>query len=579
MCGITGFLRRQGFAGDEARAQLVRMTDTLVRRGPDSNGYWLDSVPGVALGHRRLAIVDLSPAGSQPMQSVGGRYVIAFNGEIYNHQALRLDLEQRGLAPTWRGHSDTETLLAGFVAWGIRGTVERAIGMFAFSVWDRSTRTLVLGRDRVGEKPLYYGWQGEGSNATFLFGSELAALKAHPAFRAEIDRGSLCLLMRHNCVPAPYSIYQGIRKLTPGSLLEVTSERWDAEAVKYWSAAHVAMKGCALPYEGTAEQAVDELELLLRSAVRQQMVADVPLGAFLSGGVDSSTVVALMQAQSDHPVKTFTIGFTDAGYNEALHAKTVAKHLGTEHCELYVTPRQALEVIPLLPSLYSEPFSDSSQIPTFLVAQLARQHVTVSLSGDGGDELFGGYNRYVLAHRLWRKVSHLPVRARRIIAGALTTVSPDRWNSLLEPIQRRMPASLRQANLGEKVHKGAGILASSGFDALYLGLVSHWADPSSLVIRAREPSTLLAGAAPELDGLDDIQRMMALDLLTYLPDDVLVKVDRAAIGSFSREPGPVARPPGRGACLASASIDEAEGWSREVGASPGPVPARTQGVD
>ncbi|MGV0983516.1 MAG: asparagine synthase (glutamine-hydrolyzing) [Limnohabitans sp.] len=536
MCGLAGYLSVQWPAAD-ALTRLEAMTDVIVKRGPDSQGHWIDAAAGIALGHRRLAIVDLSPAGHQPMVSSSGRYVIAFNGEIYNHLLLRKELEgmdcRASLAMTpagWRGHSDTETLLAGFDTWGIQSTVEKCLGMFAFAVWDKQTRTLTLGRDRLGEKPLYYGWQGQGQHGTFLFGSELKALNAHPGFAASIDRDALCLLLRHNCIPAPYSIYQGIAKLEPGCLLSVSLAQLEPKLVRYWSAASVAMAGCATPFGGTPDQAVDALESLLKSAVQQQMMADVPLGAFLSGGIDSSTVVALMQAQSSHPVKTFTIGFNEEGYNEAVHAKAVAKHLGTEHTELYVSPQQALDVIPRLPSLYCEPFSDSSQIPTFLVSQLARQQVTVSLSGDAGDELFCGYNRYVLADKLWRKLSVLPAPSRRLAARALASLSPSRWNSLLGPAQGLLPSSLRQANLGEKLHKAAGVLASGNVNALYLGLVSHWDDPASVVIGGTEPPTLLTGNAPALDGLDDIQRMMALDALTYLPDDILAKVDRAGMG-------------------------------------------------
>jgi asparagine synthase (glutamine-hydrolysing) len=531
MCGFVGFLGglvAPGPFGDEVA--LKRMSDTIAKRGPDDAGYWTDAEKRVGFGHRRLSIVDLSPAGHQPMMSGNGRYVIAFNGEIYNHLDCRAALAKSSRVIGWRGHSDTETLLAGFDAWGIQGTVERCIGMFAFAVWDKQTSTLTLGRDRLGEKPLYYGWQGTGQHATFLFGSELKALKAHPAFAAGIDRHALCLLMRHNYIPAPYSIYQGIAKLEPGCLLTVSLAQPEPKVVRYWSAVAVAVAGCAAPFTGTPDQAVDALEVLLKSAVQQQMMADVPLGAFLSGGIDSSTIVALMQAQSARPVKTFTIGFNEAGYNEAEHAKAVAAHLGTEHTELYVTPQQAFDVIPRLPALYCEPFSDSSQIPTFLVSQLARQQVTVSLSGDAGDELFCGYNRYPMTHKLWQKLSVLPEGGRRLAACGLTAVSPSRWNALLGPVQGLMPSSLMQANLGDKLHKVAGVLASSSVDALYLSLMSHWDDPVSVVIGGTEPPTLLTGNAPPLQGLDDIQRMMALDTLTYLPDDILVKVDRAAMG-------------------------------------------------
>ena len=506
------------------------MCSRLKERGPDDEGIWEDSLNAIGLGHRRLSIVDLSPAGHQPMLSANGALVLAFNGEIYNHQTLRAELEKAGLAPAWRGHSDTETLLAGFSAWGVQATVERCIGMFAFALWDREARTLLLGRDRLGEKPLYYGWQGQESEAVFLFGSEPKALKAHPGFCAAIDRNALCLLMRHNYIPAPYSIYQGISKLEAGCLLSVSLAQPKPKITRYWSAAQVAVAGAAQQFAGTAVQAVDALEGLLKSAVAQQMVADVPLGAVLSGGVDSSTVVALMQAQSAQRVKTFTIGFNEAGYNEAERAKAVAAHLGTDHTELYVTPQHAMDVIPRLPTLYCEPFSDSSQIPTYLVAQLARQQVTVSLSGDAGDELFCGYNRYLMASGLWKKLSMLPTGSRRLAARGLTAVSPERWNALLGPVQGVLPGSLRHANLGDKLHKGAGVLAAGSVDALYLGLVSHWDDPASVVIGGTEPPTLLTGNAPALPGLDDIQRMMALDTLTFLPDDILVKVDRAAMG-------------------------------------------------
>jgi asparagine synthase (glutamine-hydrolysing) len=527
MCGFVGFLggvSSYGQAGDEA--MLKRMADTITYRGPDDAGYWCDGDHRVGLGHRRLSIVDLSPAGHQPMQSPSGRYMIAFNGEIYNHTLLRQTLEVTGQAPTWRGHSDTETLLAGFDAWGIQSTVERAIGMFAFAVWDRYTSTLTLGRDRLGEKPLYYGWQGQGKDAVFLFGSELKALRAHPAFDCNINRGALSLYLRHNYIPAPYSIYEGIDKLLPGSLLTVSLQQREPKVLAYWSGAQTAVSGVANAFVGGAEQAVDALEVLLKDAVRQQMMADVPLGAFLSGGVDSSTIVALMQAQASRPVKTFTIGFNEEGYNEAVHAKAVARHLGTDHTELYVTAEQARAVIPLLPTLYNEPFSDSSQIPTFLVSQLARQNVTVSLSGDGGDELFCGYNRYQMADRWWHKLDRVPLQLRNLLAGGITALTPQVWNNLALVL----PESMQTTNIGDKLHKGAKVLGSSSLDDLYLGLVSHWDDPAAVVIGGYEPPTLLSSNAPDLHGLDPIQRMMALDMLTYLPNDILTKVDRAAMG-------------------------------------------------
>jgi len=533
MCGFTGFITSK--RPDSAEAVLARMAAVIAHRGPDDLGVWWDALAGLGFAHRRLSIVDLSPAGHQPMFSASGRYAIVFNGEIYNHMALRSELEgmdcRASLAMTetragWRGHSDTETLLAGFDAWGIEATVKQCIGMFAFAVWDQQTRTLTLGRDRMGEKPLYYGWQGGGNERVFLFGSELKALKAHPAFAADIDRGALCLLLRHNYIPAPYSIYQGIAKLEPGCLLSVSLAQPEPKVWKYWDTVQVARAGVASPFAGTADDAVDALEVLAKDAVRQQMMADVPLGAFLSGGIDSSTVVALMQAQSSRPVKTFTIGFNEEGYNEAVHAKAVAQHLGTEHTELYVTPAQAMDVIPRLPVLYCEPFADSSQIPTFLVSQLAKQHVTVSLSGDAGDELFCGYNRYQLTEKLWRKLARVPAPLRALVAKGITALSPTAWDSLAGVI----PGAGRYAALGDKLHKGAGVLTSATVDELYFGMVSHLRNPADWVISGQEPPTHLTGLRPDLGELGAVERMMALDAISYLPDDILVKVDRAGMG-------------------------------------------------
>jgi len=520
MCGLIGFLGGVArIGGDESL--LRRMSDTLFNRGPDDGGVWCDSEQRIGLGHRRLAILDLSLAGHQPMESASGRYVIAFNGEIYNYSDLRQELGEL----VWRGHSDTETLLAGIEVWGLEATLKKSIGMFAIALWDRQTGTLTLARDRMGEKPLYYGWQGSGNNRVFLFGSELKALKVHPAFVAEINRGALCLLLRHNYIPAPYSIYQGIAKLEPGCLLTVSLAYPEPKIWKYWDAVAVAHAGVQ-PYSGTPDEAVDSLELLAKDAVRQQMMADVQLGAFLSGGIDSSTIVALMQVQSSRPVKTFTIGFNTVGYNEAVHSKAVAKHLGTEHTELYVSPQQAMEVIPRLPSLYCEPFADSSQIPTFLVSQLAKQHVTVSLSGDAGDELFCGYNRYQLTNRLWSKLSVMPIPLRALVAKGITSIAPDKWDNLA----RFIPGTARYASLGDKLHKGAGVLASHTVDELYLGIVSHLRNPSGWIIGGYEPATNLTGLRPDLARLTAVERMMVLDTISYLPDDILAKVDRAAMG-------------------------------------------------
>ena len=513
---------------DQSTAELpssVRgMVASIRYRGPDDFGVWCDERVGIGLGHARLSILDLSPEGHQPMVSASGRYVISYNGEVYNFAELRSELGVVG--QKFRGHSDTEVMLAAFEEWGIEKAVQRFVGMFAFALWDKQTRTLTLGRDRLGEKPLYYGWQGEA----FLFGSELKALRAHPAFRAEVDRNALALLLRHNYIPAPYSIYQGISKLSPGCLLTVSLSQRNPRIVPYWSGKQAIEAGLAHPFEGSESAAVSALEALLKDAVGQQMVADVPLGAFLSGGVDSSTVVALMQAQSSRPVKTFTIGFHEEGYDEAPHAKSVARHLGTEHTELYVMPKEAMDVIPRLPALYDEPFSDSSQIPTFLVSELARRHVTVSLSGDGGDELFGGYNRYFWATNIWRRVGWAPQPMRAALAGALMALPPSTWNGVFRGLSRFLPVGWRYANPGDKLHKLAEILAVRTPEEIYLDLVSHWKQPTEVVRGTQEPPTVLTDPAQWANLPDFEQRMMYLDQMTYLPDDILTKVDRAAMG-------------------------------------------------
>jgi asparagine synthase (glutamine-hydrolysing) len=519
MCGVAGLL--QASVQDNARSELLSMAGAIAHRGPDAEGVWLDAAAGIGLAHRRLSIVDLSDAGRQPMLSADNRYVLVFNGEIYNHQVLRQQLSPFN----WRGHSDTETLLGAFSVWGIRPTLERCIGMFAFALWDRKERVLTLGRDRFGEKPLYYGWIGQGSRRSFLFGSELKALRAHSSFSGSVDRKALALYARHNCIPAPYSIYSDISKLMPGCLLTVSLNAPGPRLEQYWSLTQSIAARSAEPYSGSPEDAVNELDRLLKSAVGMQMMADVPLGAFLSGGIDSSTVVALMQAQSTRAVKTFTIGFNEAEYNEAEHAKAVAKHLGTDHSELYVSPQEALAVIPKLPQIYCEPFADSSGIPTYLVAKLAKQSVTVSLSGDAGDELFAGYNRYVVTGALWNKLGKIPRALRATTASAMQSVSPHLLNRILSPMQSLLPAGLQQANLGDKLHKGAAVLGASSVDELYRGLVSHW-DPATLVLGGREPQTASVMQSDYLC-LDPVHRMMMLDTAGYLPDDILVKVDRA----------------------------------------------------
>jgi asparagine synthase (glutamine-hydrolysing) len=502
------------------------MNVTMRHRGPDQADWWTDPENTAALAFNRLAIIDLSPAGYQPMHSSTGRYVIVFNGEIYNHLDIRDELAASALSREWKGHSDTETLLAALETWGVHGALERASGMFAFALWDRERRSLTLARDRVGEKPLYYGRQSP--NGPFLFGSEIKALKQHPEFRAEIDRRALTLLLRYTYIPAPFSIYRGIDKLLPGHFLTLDSGG-ETKLEQYWSGADVAESGVANPVAGNSDEAIDSLEHILGSAVAQQMAADVPLGAFLSGGLDSSLIVALMQKASSRPVKTFTVGFEEKNYNEAQHAKAVARHLGTDHTELYVTPRQARDVIPDLPCIYDEPFADSSQIPTHLISAVARQHVTVALSGDGGDELFGGYNRYMITAGLWNKLSAIPRPVRLAAARALTSIPPSAWTSFGDAAYRFLPRTARLNRLGDKVHKGAPLLGSQSAAELYGGMLSLWRDPAQIVIDATEPPSAATGLAPKLSRLGPIERMMALDLLGYLPGDTLAKLDRAAM--------------------------------------------------
>jgi len=521
VCGIAGCWDVRGSQeADQLRYTGERMADALRHRGPDDAGTFADPRAGLVLAFRRLAIIDLSDAGHQPMTSACGRYVIVYNGEIYNHRALRTELKPH-LA--FRGHSDTEVILGGFTRWGIRATVERLNGMFGFAVWDRATQTLTLGRDRFGEKPLYYGRVG----GRLLFGSELKALRAVEGFHPPLDRGALALFMRHGCIPAPHTVYEGVHKLPPGCLLEVRNGI-PAGPIRYWSAVERAETGVRSTFTGNERELEEELHALLYEAVGMRMEADVPLGAFLSGGIDSSLVVALMQAQSTSPVKTFSIGFTEADYNEANFAKQVASHLGTEHTELYVTPADALAVVPLLPTMYDEPFADSSQVPTYLVSQLARRDVTVSLSGDGGDELFGGYARYALLTDMWHQLRRVPLPVRRAGASVLSGIATRRWDAIFRAADPVLPARAKVSRPGEKLHKLASALHFDAPEDVYLQLVSLWRDPSQVVLDGREPLTsLTSGVRSPLTepGL----RAMQLDAITYLPDDILVKVDRAAM--------------------------------------------------
>jgi asparagine synthase (glutamine-hydrolysing) len=528
MCGIAGFIDCSRTLGSAALQDTVmRMANTLHHRGPDDEGCWVDAETGLALGFRRLSIIDLSPEGHQPMLSATGRYIVAFNGEIYNHADLRQELSDGRGDTAFRGHSDTEVMLAAIERWGMEQAVRRFVGMFAFAVWDRQERLLYLGRDRIGEKPLFYGWMAE----TFLFGSELKALRAHPAFRSEIDRDALASYTRYGYVPAPYAIYKSIHKLIPGTLLTLnpSGDKTLPSPRAYWSPTEIAEAGAADSSALDETAAADQLESLLRQAIRQQMVADVPLGAFLSGGIDSSTVVALMQAQSTRPVKTFAIGFHEADYNEAVYAQAVARHLGTEHTELYVTPAEAMGVICKLPSLYDEPFGDSSQIPTFLVSQLARRKVTVSLSGDGGDELFAGYSRYTLIASLWNKIRWMPFPLRHATAGVLDQLASPRWDRTFNRLQALLPLKReRYYPFGRKARTFADLVATVESPE---GVYHSWlAKTHGSPVLGATPRGVLSNGKLAVNLANSMQRLMFFDMISYLPDDILVKVDRASMG-------------------------------------------------
>lgn len=509
-------------SGAELAPMVERMVASIRYRGPDDSGIWTDRPRGVGLGHARLSVLDLTPQGHQPMLSASGRYVMVFNGEIYNHLELRQDLGEL----SWHGHSDTETLLACVEAWGIDKMLPRLVGMFAVALWDRVDQCLTLARDRFGEKPLYYGW----CNDVFLFGSELKAIQAYPDWVSRIDRHSVAGFMRYAYVPLPHSIFKGIRKLIPGTFIvlsaRATPGSWPAPQY-YWSALDVTQQ----PVLNTLseDEAVEELDSLLRRAITGQMLSDVPLGAFLSGGIDSSTVVALMQSQSVRPVKTFSIGFSEGDYDEAKHAREVAAYLGTDHTEWYVTPDDAMAVIPQLPAIYDEPFGDSSGIPMHLVAKLARRQVAVSLSGDGGDESFGGYNRYFWARSIWDRVGPMPVAMRRWVGHLLTLCPPEWWNRVGQVMRTVLPKRFQLAALGDKIHKLAEVIDVADSDELYRRLVSQHRDSGALVIGAEEYPIWADEQAARLKREDFSEGMMFHDLVGYLADDILTKVDRAAM--------------------------------------------------
>lgn len=527
MCGIGGFLASPSRPwGPDVDDIAAAMSSSLRNRGPDDQGIWTDPDAGAVIFNRRLSILDLSSAGHQPMVSADGRFVITYNGEVYSHRSIAGELTAGG--HRFRGHSDTEVILESFAASGVLPTLTRLIGMFAIALWDRRDRTLTLIRDRLGIKPLYWA----KFDGLFMFASELKALRAHPGWTPRIDRGAVAAFMRRSYIPAPHTIYQGVHKLEPGTILTLP---WQGEPrlARFWDARAVARDGIRNPLRGSDAELTDQLDALIKDAVDLRMVADVPLGAFLSGGIDSSTVVALMQRAGADRVKTFSIGFANPEFNEAFHADAVARYLRTEHTELQVTPQQALDTIPHLPECYDEPFADASQIPTYLLSAMTRRHVTVTLSGDGGDELFAGYNRYRLAQRISLTLSLLPAPLRRGIAAGLTAVPPDRWTRLLSALPaRRVPQ-----HAGDKLHKLAAVLAGENADTIYRRLVSH-GEPSDLMSRASEPPGILDDETVVTDFPVLLDRIQLLDLLTYLPDDILTKVDRAsmAVGLETRIP-------------------------------------------
>jgi len=521
MCGIAGILDRDRNLDTNALEDATRRsTDAIAHRGPDGSDTWIDAERGIGLGHRRLAIIDLSPTGVQPMHSADGRYVITFNGEIFNYLDLRAELVSAGVR--FRGHSDTEVMLEGLSRWGVIETVRRLIGMFAIALWDRRDMKLWLVRDRLGVKPMYFAHAGN----RILFGSELKSLRAHRNWRPTLDTDALVAYLRYGYVPAPHTIYREARKLAPGQVLE-----WGAEGAprlhEYWSASEKAIAGRRQWSTRLDDaDAIENLEAILRDAVRRRMIADVPLGAFLSGGIDSSTIVALMQAQSSRAVKTFSIGFDVEGYDEARHAKAVAAHLGTDHTELYVTPAHALSIVPKLSEWYDEPFADSSQIPTFLVSEMTRRYVTVALSGDGGDESFAGYNRYMLGQSIWRGLSAVPGPLRGLTATSVRFVGSSGVAGLVNAM---LPQGLRVARPREKAEKLAEVLRQKNFESIYLRLVSHWDEPGRISLTGREPGGPLGDASLANDMPEPVARMQLMDTISYLPDDILTKVDRASM--------------------------------------------------
>ena len=523
MCGITGFFSSE-INENQYSILLSRMSDKITHRGPNDSGYWFSIDDKIGLAHRRLSILDISQAGAQPMHSNSNRYTIVYNGEIYNHLDIRKEILDFNKFNGWVGTSDTETLLKGFELWGIEKMLQKCTGMFAIAVWDKKDKCLNLARDRIGEKPLYYGWQGN----SFIFGSELKSFSSHPDFKKEINKDALYSLLRYYNISGKNTIFKNIYKLRPGTILRIGQDKKHSER-EYWSANKFILNNSLETKPKPDEVVIEEFRALFRTSVKNQMISDVPLGAFLSGGIDSSLIVALMQEQSINPVKTFTIGFDEKGYNEADFAKKVAKHLGTEHTELYVSPTDAMNVIPKLPKIYDEPFSDTSQIPTYLVSELASKEVRVSLSGDGGDELFCGYNRYLMADKVFNKMSLIPKSIRHLLYRSLKKVKPNKWDYLASKIEFLLPEFARLNNLGDKFYKGVGLLSSDSMVDLYLKLVTHWDEPSKALSSGNDQLLTDYSNNEELSNFDNVRGMMLMDLITFLPDDLLVKIDRAAM--------------------------------------------------
>lgn len=524
MCGISGLISYESNRSKlDLESSLHKMNKAMLHRGPDSAGVWLDVEQGVALGHQRLAIIDLSEAGHQPMASHDSRYMVVFNGEIYNFPAIRAMLD-KSFKIDWQGHSDTEVLLESIVCFGLEETLRQLQGMFALALYDREEQSLTLVRDRMGEKPLYYGV----FDSQLVFGSSLASFEALEDIPLVVDRKSVALMMRHNYIPAPYSIYKNVRKVVPGTMLHFQLKAGDKSFAKPQESTYWSLQSDAIAQRDKKEPAsVVGLEQLLGEVINDCMVSDVPIGSFLSGGVDSSLITALMQSHSAKPINTFSIGFTEDSFSEAVYAKQVAEHLGTHHTELYLSGQHALDVVPELPHIYDEPFSDSSQIPTFLVSKMAKEHVTVALSGDGGDELFCGYNRYLFADQLRKKLGWLHPSLRGVAAKAMRTPSIDQWNGVYATAMKVARKNPGYKNIGDKIYKASEVIEVDSDRELYRRLVSHWKSPADLVLGSHEYPTQLDGDAAE--GLGFIESMMALDTLSYLPDDILVKVDRAAM--------------------------------------------------